>query len=271
MGKSAGKNVTASTTAPPSFQQPYIDSLLSESKKLYNSDGPSFFPGSTVANFTDAENLGGNVLNEAAVNTSKLWNENVPQAVSQGLNATDVANNQNVIGMADAATRPIIQQLNEQVLPNIRSGAVASGTLGGSRQGIAEAQGMERAARSAMDTRADVFGSAYGQGLSTMSNTLSQIPALTDAAYKPGAVISSIGEKQRQLDQAKINEDIARWDYGQNQPYQKLTEYGNVVSKPFGGQATSEVTATGGESSQTIGAILAGLGSLLSGYKALFP
>lgn len=271
MGKSAGKNVTTATTNPPSFQQPYIDMLLNESKSLYQGGGPEFFPGNTVANFTDATNTAHNYLSDTAGKTAQMWDNSVAPAVQTGLNSYDVANNPTVAAMSKAATQPIIQQLNEQVLPNIRTGAVASGTLGGSRQGLAEAQGMERAARAAMDTSAGIYGNAYGQGLNTLSNTLGQMPQIQSMAYQPGNVLQAVGEEQRTLDQAKINEDIARWTYNQQLPYQKLTEFGNMVSKPFGGQATSEVTATGGETSQTIGGVLAGLGSLLQLWKGLNP
>ncbi|HEX6824745.1 MAG TPA: hypothetical protein VF077_00400 [Nitrospiraceae bacterium] len=268
MGKSAGTNKTVSSTAPASFQQPYINSLLSESQKLYNSEGPSYFPGNTVADFNDKINTGQGYLSETAGQNAAKNDTQIDPATQFGLKAYDVANNPYVTGMAKASTEPIIQQLKEEVLPGLRSGAIATGTQGSSRQGISEAQGMERAARAAMNTQSGIYGQAYGQGLTTMSNTLSQMPALQSMSYQPGQVMTGIGEQQRGLEQAKIDAEIAKHNYNQQLPYQKLVEYGNQVSKPFGGTSTSDVTATGG-ANQTIGGILSGAGSILEILKTL--
>lgn len=260
MGKSSGSTTNTSSTAPSTMQQPYIAKLLSEADRLYNTGGPQFFPGSTVAGFTDAEKQGqASVLANAAQQTS-LWNQNVPQAINVGLNSYDVANNPVVQNAAKAATQPIIQQLREEVLPGIQNSAVSSGGLGGSRQGIAQAQGIERASRAAMDTSAGIYNTAYGQGLTALQNTLGMMPNLQQASFLPGAAQSAVGAQQRELNQAQINEDMARYTYNQNLPFQNLTEYGNTIGKPFGGTSTSSVQATGDSSTQTIGALLAALG-----------
>jgi hypothetical protein len=267
VGKSAGTNKTVATTNPPSFQQPYIDQMLGESKRLYEADGPQFFPGSTVANLTDGQIQANNVLTDKAVQNTQFQDDWLQPAMKTALTAYDVKNNPYIQESAQAAIRPVMQQLTEQVLPNVRSGAVASGALGGSRQGIAEAQGMERAARAALDTTSQMYGNAYQQGMNTLSTTIGQMPAIQSMAYQPGQVMAGIGDQQQKLDQAKINEEVARWTYGQQLPYTKLAEYGSAISRPFGGQATSEVTATGNGVNQSIGAGLTGIAALLELWK----
>lgn len=270
MGKSAGTNKTVAATNPASFQQPYIDQMLSEAQKLYGQEGPQFYPGSTVAGLSDAQIQANNMLTDKAVQSTQFMDDWMQPAIKTALTSYDVANNPVVAGMAQSAVNPIIQQLKEQVLPGIRSGAIAAGSMGGTRQGLAEAQGMERAARAAMDTTSQIYGNAYQQGLQQLSTTLGQTPALQNTLYQPAQVIAGIGEQQQKLDQANINEQIARWTYGQQLPYTKLQEYANIVSKPLGGQSTSEVTATGGGATQTIGGILAGLGTLLNIFRGGF-
>lgn len=260
MGKSSGSTTNTSSTGPSTLQQPYITKLLSEADRLYNTGGPQFYPGSTVAGFTDAEKQGQASILGNAQKQMNFWDNNVPGAVQVGLNSYDVANNPVVANAAKAATQPIITQLKEEVLPGINSGAISSGGLGGSRQGIAQAQGIERASRAAMDTSAGIYNNAYSQGLQTLSNTLGLMPTLQQASFMPGAAQSAVGAQQREMNQANINEDMARYTYNQNLPYQNLTEYGNTIGKPFGGTSTSSVQATGDSSGQTIGAILAALG-----------
>lgn len=268
MGKSAGTNRTVSTTSPPSFQQPYIDQLLHDSQNLYQQDGPQFYPGSTVAGLTNGQIQANNLLTDRAAQNTQFQDDWMMPAVKTALTAYDVGNNAALEGAANAAIRPIMQQLNEQVLPDLRSGAVASGTLGGTRQGIAEGQGLERAARAALDTTSSMYGNAYQQGLGLLSNTIGQMPAIQSMSYQPGQILAGIGDQQRQLDQARIDEDVARWTYNQQLPYVKLAEYGNQIARPFGGQSESDVTATGG-ASQTIGGILSGLGSLIDLWRTI--
>ena len=268
MGKSSGTTKSVSATNPATFQQPYIDKLLGESQRLYDTAGPQFFPGSTVAGFTPSEQLGQQMLSSQAYANS-VNTDNLSPAVHYGLTAYNVADNPVVKSMSDAATNPIMTQLREQVLPGIRSGATLTGTQGSTRQGIAEAQGIERGTRAAMDTSAGIYGNAYQQGLNLLSNTLGQQPALMTMAYQPGQIVSGVGAQERDLAQAKINEDIARWTYNQQLPYTMLAEYGNAVSKPFGGTSANEVVATGDNTGQSIGAGLAGIGSILSIINAL--
>ena len=271
MGKSAGSTTNTSSTGPSTFQQPYINKLLSEADRLYNTGGPQFFPGNTVAGFTDTEKAGQQAILGNAAKQTSFWDSNVPEAVRVGLNSYDVASNPVVANAAKAATNPIMTQLKEEVLPGISSGAISSGGLGSSRQGIAQAQGIERASRAAMDTSAGVYNQAYAQGLSALGNTLGLMPSLQQASFVPGAAQSAVGAQERELNQAKINEDMARYSYNQNLPFQNLVEYGNTVSKPFGGTSTSAVQATGNSSNQTIGAILAALGLGTSIWDWLKP
>jgi hypothetical protein len=238
---------------------------------LLDSGGPQYYPDSTVAGFTDAQTTAQNFLQDKGVANAQLNDNYIQPAIKTGLNSYDVANNPVVNNMADAVTQPVIQQLREQVLPGINSGSIASGTLGGSRQGIAQGQAIGRGAQEAMNARAGVYNNAYGQGLNLLSNTLAQTPSLQSAAYEPGKIIAGVGDQQQQQKQSEINANIAKWTYNQQLPYSALTEYGNQISKPFGGQATSEVTATGDPTTQTIGAILATLGLGTTIWDKLFP
>lgn len=85
-------------------------------------------------------------------------------------NAGDPANNPFFQSAVQSAIRPVTQNFQENVLPSIQSGAIQSGQLGGSRQGIA--QGI--ASRGYLDTVGDITAnmgnSAYAQGLNAVSN-----------------------------------------------------------------------------------------------------
>lgn len=260
MSKSAGTAKTVSTSAPPTFQQPYIDTLLQEAKRLYGTEGPSFYPGATVAPFTPTEQAGQAALKETAGTLGGFWGQGIQPAIEYGLKAFDVSQNPYLAAAAEGAIRPVMQNLTESVLPQIRHGAVATGQPGGSRQQIAEGLATERATRSAMDTTAQMYSNAYQQGLGTMLSTLGLYPQLQAGQLAPGTVMSAVGEQERSMEQAKIDESIARHQWEQALPFQKLIEYANLIKGPFGGLGMSEVQSTGSGSEQTVGAILAGMG-----------
>lgn len=48
----AGNTTTTSTTTPWAGQQPYLEQGFSEAQRLYNSGGPQYFPGATVASMS---------------------------------------------------------------------------------------------------------------------------------------------------------------------------------------------------------------------------
>ncbi|MCX8140036.1 MAG: hypothetical protein N3E46_10160 [Gemmataceae bacterium] len=165
--------------------------------------------------------------------------------------------------IADAITRRVNQAVTEQWLPNVRSGAIASGTLGGSRQALAEGMIGREASRELADRLAQLYGEQYQRNIGTMLSTMQLAPTAIRAALEPGMVLAAIGEQQRQLEQAKIDEAVQRWAYEQQLPYQKLAEYYNIISRPFGSVGQSAVTAEGGGGGQTAGGIMALLGLLL--------
>lgn len=267
MSKSGGTTRSIAQSGPPSFQQPHVNNLFSEAQRLYNSPGPSFYPGSTVAGFAPAEQEASRFFQgSAAPRTDELGNLGMDAFKFGTKTALDPGNNPFLQSSISAATRPIFDHLTESVLPNIRGGYVASGTYGGSRQGIAEGLATSRASRDAMDIGAQMSSNAYNTGLQTFQNTLGQLGNVQQAQLLPGQILSSVGAQERDMSQAQIDEQIARHTYNQNLPYTKLTEYGNLISRPFGGTSESTVispeTGSATQIAGSVSALLPLLGQL---------
>jgi len=98
---------------------------------------------------------------------------------------------------AQAATRPIFQNLTEQVLPGIRGGAVGAGGFGGSRQGIAEGIASRGALQAAGDVSGDIFSRGFGQGLGALQQGLSLAPQTAALGLLPGQITQQVGQQQR--------------------------------------------------------------------------
>jgi hypothetical protein len=73
----------------------------------------------------------------------------------------DVANNPLLQSAAQAAINPIFQNLQESVLPQIAMHGVGTGTLGGSRNDLAQAQAIERSSAQAADATTRMYAQAY--------------------------------------------------------------------------------------------------------------
>lgn len=135
-------------------------------------------------------------------------------AFNTGLNAADVNNNPYLDSAMNAAIRPLTQQYTEQVLPGIRNSSIGAGSLGSSRQGIAEGI----ASRGYMDAvggvTANMGNSAYNQGLNTMTQTLGYAPSMMNLGMTPSGIYQDVGTQM------------------QNAPWQQLGNYAGLLGDP---------------------------------------
>ena len=241
MSRTGGTTTSVSSTKPPAFQMPFLQQSFDESKRLYEQPGPSYFPGSTVAGFTPAEREGQTSL----MNWARGFQDQLgpaQDAMNWALtDARNVGENPYAAAAVEGAARPIWQGLTEQALPAIRAGAGASGTMGSSRQALAEAQAIERTSRAVGDMSSNMYSDMYGQGMNTMLGALGMAPNMAGLGAVPGTTMAGVGAQEREMEQARLNEGVARHQHGQNLPYVKLAEFANMIRGPFGGEGESTV------------------------------
>lgn len=127
------------------------------------------------------------------------------QNFNQLSNAADVANNPWVQGQLAANQQNVTQALKEQWLPQIQQQTVGGNAMGSSRQGVAQAQGMERAAQQLANTNASTMLNAYGQGLGAQQAALGLTPAMLEAQKAPGMTQFQGGQMMGQAGQQAVN------------------------------------------------------------------
>jgi hypothetical protein len=216
----------------------------------------------------------------------------------------------------EAAQRPTWQGLTEQALPAIRGGAVSAGGFGGSRQGIAEGLATGRAAQAAGDIATRMAGDRYATNLQALQQRygtnigaeqaryatnvgaeqqrldliqrarqgdvtavmqlLQLTPTVQGAQAVPGLTTGAVGDVQQQMEQARINEALGRFNYSQLAPFLQSKEILSLVQGLPGGstvstgnvpQANPWLQALGGASAgtaigSTFGPAGAGVGAL---------
>lgn len=239
-----GKTQTSTTnTSPWKEQQPYLTHGFEQAYQLSQKPSTQYqgaFTAGKTASDTGAENYltgyAGTLTGQSGKNLDALnW--------ATGAGNLDVGNNQYVNNQMSANTNRLYQAFNEQTVPALRSNFGKSGQIGSSRQGIAEGLAAQGVARAAADSNAQIQGTAYNNALDTYSTVLGQAPALMQAGTMPGSLLSQVGQSQRGFEQDKIDEAISRNDFSQNEEWNRLANYMQMVSGNWGGTTTSTMPA----------------------------
>lgn len=291
----SGQQPQQSTTTVLGPEQKQLFSLAMPGLTQFAAHTPQRYQGETVAGFTPNQVAGtesmiqGSQLGSQAtigrVNAALDTAQNLPNTLDWTgkplVTSSDVfndpgiwnpANNAGMRAAIDAAQRPLYNQLNESVLPGLKSDAVLAGGLGGSRQGVAEGLAAGKTATAAGDVGAkiaeDLYGAnlaasnaryatnigaenqryatdqaRYGTNVSATLQALGLTPQLAsslNAAYiQPGAIQASVGEQQQALEQARINAQVQGYNYDQLAPMLQSKEILSLLQGMPGGTTVS--------------------------------
>lgn len=244
MGKGGGNNqpVKSTTdTAPWGEQQPYLKEVFTEAQKQYRTGGPQLMPGSGIATLSGPEKYASTYLKDLSQGPLEQQAKDLASAQKFGLgDVLSPDSNAYLKDYADASTRGIWDNLNNNVLGQTRAAASSAGQYGGSRQGIAEGLATKSAIEADADTRSKIYSNAYGQGLDVFKSTMAQVPQNMVAQQMPATVMAGVGSQERAFQQALLDEQIARWNYEQNLPFTNLAQYQNLIQGNYGGTSTSD-------------------------------
>lgn len=172
----------------------------------------------------------------------------------------DAASNPHLQSYIQAAVRPITESFLEDTLPGIRSGAVASGQYGGSRQAIAEGIASGRTSRAIGDTSAAIASQGYGQGLQAQQSALGMTDMISDVQLDPSRALFALGEGRRAERQAQLDEIHKRQLFEQLRPLLMGQELIGLVNATPG--ATAVATGPGPQKPSPFQQILGGASAI---------
>lgn len=203
-GSSKGGGGGSSTTQvvySPS-EQAARDAIFAQGEALYNQGLP------TAGTYQGARPVGADSATTLAQNLGigtgmAAQGSVVPAALDAArfalTDARDVNSNPYLQGAIQAAVRPAINTFNEQTIPALRMAGMTSGSLGGSRQGVAEGI----AARGLQDTVADtamkMASAGYQSGLDASLSTARNLPQIMSGVSAPASMISSVGAQRENI------------------------------------------------------------------------
>jgi hypothetical protein len=215
----------------PSFiEDPFKDQV--QNIVDLSAETQEFFPGQTFANLTPDQLQAFQLTRDAAGTTGlNIDNALTSNAFLADTNAlfSGVENIPGVSNFINSIIGDSSQTLGETLLPQLRSGAVLSGSLGGSRPQIGEALATERVNQDALDSISEFGLNLFAPLLAANTAALDRTPQLTDAAFTPADKLSGIGKTQQQQDQLAIDEAVARFEFTQNEPFQDINNILDVL------------------------------------------
>ena len=266
-----GHNSTIEKADPWKPIQPYLLYGAGEAYRLYNQEGPKMYPGEQILGYTPLEQAGMGGLVKNATETVAPMAQGMTNAVNYATSGKLLRPESNPALQAymRSAVQPVFQGLTEQYLPAIRSGATKAGSYGGSRQGIAEALAAQRAMQTAGNITSGLAAKGYEAGLNATTKAMAMAPIAANLSASPYMTLSQVGQAQRDLAQARLNEQIKRYEYNQTLPYAKLAQYVNTVVGSGGGGQFKQLSSTSETAGRSTGSrVVGGLGGAAAGAAA---
>jgi hypothetical protein len=257
----------AQTTTPIlSPQQTELMNLAMPGIRSFAANVPQRYQGEQVAGFNPTQQTAQDMLTSGAVPAqSDLARSG--QSVSDfytGGNIWDPSVNANLRGAIDAAVRPITENYQQTVMPEIRSSAGAGPNFGGSRQGTAEGIASNAYMRNVGDTASKITQNEYETNVNAQLKALGLLPQTIQAQTAPGATEGAVGDVQQAQDQARINEQVANWNFDQYAPFLQSQELMSLFGAlPQGGVTSTANTPQASPFMQALGG--AGTGAAIGG------
>jgi hypothetical protein len=216
------QQTSTNTSEPWAEQKPYITQGLAEAKKIYDSQGPSYFPGSTVAGFSPEQNQAFDLTRARATN----GNATMGAAENWARNAIGGAYS------GDPYQGQVFNNMASQIRPAVNANFSSAGRYGSG----AHTESMTRALT---DSFAPYASQMYQQGLDRMQGAAGMAPTFAANDYADIGALGDVGRQRQMLAQLELDDARARYDYAQDLPANKLGQYMGFVGGNYGGTTTS--------------------------------
>jgi len=161
----------------------------------------------------------------------------------------------------------------QSVLPTIRQGAQGAGQFGSTRHGIAEGIARQGLGDAMQRQTTDILNNAWNQGQLNQRNAWNMAPNMArmqmGAQYLPAEALSGlagvqgqIGGQQQALNQMRLGEQRQDFMNLRQEPWDRLSWYGNLVGG-LSGIGNTSITPNPNQQNP----LLTGLGTGMLGYQ----
>jgi hypothetical protein len=275
----AVQSTTQTSSIDPALL-PYLTQGLERAQSLFlTGQQPEFFPGQTYVS-PSAATTESIAQQEAIARQQSPVLQQAQQAFQSSLGGIGQTAQGGFLNanpyqaqMMQAATRPLEQAFSQQVLPGISSLFSKSGRLGSGAMERALGTATEGYGRALGDITSNIAGTQYQQERGLMQQAQLGQAALAQAApsiygqqFLPAQTLGQVGAQQEAIAGLPLQEQMARFQFGQQLPYQQLQGYlSSVYGSPMGSYGT-QTTQQPLYQNRTTGALGGALAGGLGGY-----
>jgi len=262
--------------------RPYLGMGLQRAEQLFFGQQPQLFPGQMYVS-PSQQTLDALAAQENIARAGSPQLAAAQEAYGRALGQTGftasggfLGTNPFLQGAIASATRPVMQQFQEQTLPGIQSAFSAAGRYGSGAQTRAIGQAQEAASRAIGDISASMTAQDYARERALQQQAIGQqatfgqlAPSFYAQQFLPSEQLAQIGASREAIAAKPLQEEISRFQYQQQLPYSQLQSYlsavygnpmaGSVVPQQTPAQSNRLGTALGGA------ALGAGLGQAIGG------
>jgi len=280
MSSGGGNQTTVQRTEPYAPAEPYLQDILGEASNIYRSGvGRSFFPGSTVVPFANQTQEALNLQQAAALEQAQ--NSPLQAQAAQTFGQFAMSPQSSYAGLTPQADylSGIRSNITSDVLGDVQSqfgGMGRTGTSPMAQQAVARGvtQGYAPIAAQLASQERGREQSGMESGFGRQLQAAGQLPGIQQGMdmRRQQAIgqLGSVGSAYENLAQRQLQDQIQRFQFGQQSPMNTLQQYAGLISPIASGFPTSNQTGPGTQSGGLSGAFGGAVaGSALPGYGAL--
>jgi len=267
MSMGGGQSTTTTTQELSPEQRALIEPVIPIAKN-YLKNPPKQYKGSAIAGFDplqkEAQQMTMSAADQMLPITGQTGNNYLKglagydqlRQQQQFLTSGDVLrvdSNPYLQGAIEAASRPTIQQFQQQILPGIQNESINSGAYGGTRQGIASGIAGQAATQSLADIASKMSNENYQAGLGAMvqgqqnanqtlagrSDLLQNQSNILQQSLLPAQLKESVGAQQQMMKQQLLSEKVQKFVNGQMIPFSVAQDVAQMAFGMPGGTTKS--------------------------------
>jgi hypothetical protein len=225
-GKSSGSTTQVSKTEPWSEQIPHLTNVFGQALKLHQVP-TAYYPGATYA--------------QPALETQEAWNRQVQRAM-RGSPLTASASSlvaHTLGGGFLSAANPGFQGAVDRAANAIRPGLDAQFTAQGRYGSGSHARALSGALA---ETAGELAYRDYAQERQNQMAAIGMAPQFAAQDYEDLARLAEVGRRREEFAQARIDDDIARFDAAQMEPWERLARYAEMIQGNYGSSTASSAS-----------------------------
>jgi hypothetical protein len=245
-GGGGGGGSSQTTTDIPEWLKPYVTFGLEEAQGLYKGAGPEYFPGQTYVSPSGQTTQALGLAEQRALAGSPLQRAALQQQAGtvggQYLGVNPYLSQALKAGQAEAT------QAYFDAIKGGRSGAVAAGRMGSGAQQQMEGRAEQNLATALSQQAGQLAYQNYATERGRQEAAAGLAPSLAASEYADINQLLQTGKAGEAYQQAALEADVARFNFAQQKPYEKLSSYlGAVYGAPVPmQQTTTQETDSGG-------------------------